>query len=544
MSLHPFFKRKNIIIFFFSFFFFLLFSFQVYSQERGGITVSPFLIEETINPGDVLSREIILSNKSNETRVFEIKVYDIATKENGEIVFLEPNFQRISLSEWIEISEKEIELLPQTSAIVSFFIKIPKIAAGSRQGVIVFQEKTGGNIADGEGIFATLSYQIGVLVFLTSKEGIKEEARILEFKTEKNYYFSPFEVRFLVEIENPGNVYFTPFGTIKIENFRKQEVANLIFNSQKLKVLPSEKRSLEESWQGNLGLGKYTASLFLNFGRTKGEGGEGIKTLFAQTSFWIFPSKKLFFIFSLLLFCLLVYVFKKKRKKNPQKNVLSLSTQVSVSVPSNYYNQLAESLKQKEEILNAKISQIQLLEKQILPIFLFSFFLLFFFLLVNFYLDFRFKTNLSYLIANSRKKKKKNNSPKINETLSAKNTNSFHCPTKKCLFYRGNIPCHIIDLNEQISTFIEKVSLPGEFTPQIVHLKKLTQKIKILCQEKNNFSQKDLFLQRRKILRKIRYNLNKLKKIPKFSTLYEKEIEVLWKKNHKISLLISKNLQK
>lgn len=298
MWLHQFFK---------AIFFLFFVCEEIFAQTKTKATVSPFVIEENVLGGQNFTREIILTNNSDEKLNFSIILRDIKLDEKGNIVFLDPKIKRFSLADWIQIKEKEVELLPGESKKIEVYFNIPEKAVGSREGVIIFASKPKELGGEREGVFGAFSHQIGVLVFLFSKEGATEEAKIVSFKTDKNYYSTPFLIKFQTEIENFGNVYIEPKGKIEIRNFFQKKVGEIIFNPQNFKVLPESKRIFENIWQGKFGFGKYNATLYLVFGTPKDQGGSGVKTIYAQTFFWIFPLREI--LFGILIFFLVFYFF-------------------------------------------------------------------------------------------------------------------------------------------------------------------------------------------------------------------------------------------
>lgn len=317
MFLYRFFKKIKISFIFIFFFLLFIFSFQVFAQERIGIGISPFIIEENVKPGQFFEKEITVTNRSNEKKTFQVFLQDIKLTEDGQILFLDAGSEKFSIKEFVNFPEEKIEILPYESKKIPIFFNISGKISGSRQGAIILKSETQTSTEREKGkFFASFSQQLGVLVFLRSSEKVIEEARILRFSTDKKYYWSPFKINFSTEIENDGNVYIVPMGVIKIENIFKKEVASLMFNPQNLKILPETKRNFEQLWEGKFGFGKYSAYLFINFGSPPSEGGEGIKSLFAKYDFWIFPKKELLTFIFLIFLVILLILFFYQRKKN------------------------------------------------------------------------------------------------------------------------------------------------------------------------------------------------------------------------------------
>lgn len=301
---------------------FFLFPEIAFSQTKTKATVSPFIIEERAFPGQNFIREITLTNESDEKLNFSILVDDIKLDERGNLFLLPPKTGRFSLADWVEIAEKEVEILPNESKRIKIFFKIPeKEAVGGRQGAIVFTSKANLLEQQREGVFAAFSHQIGVLVFLSSTQEVKEEARILKFETDKKIYPTPILVKFRIEIENFGNVYIEPFGKIEIKNFLKKKKFEIFFNQERLKILPESKRIFEEVWQEKFGFGKYDVTFYLAFGTPKDKGGSGTKTILAKDYFYVIPLKEISFTIVIIMSFFLFFFFLVKRYKRINQKI-------------------------------------------------------------------------------------------------------------------------------------------------------------------------------------------------------------------------------
>jgi len=315
-----------ILLIFILFYIFAGFFGQISAQTRSGITVSPFIIEETVSPGQELIKIIIVTNNSDKKQIFRAHLQDFRVKgEVGEVLLLPAGSEKTSLLYWVELPQGGVEFAPRESKEISLTFMVPeKAGAGGYYGAIFFSsespESGRAEEMEEEGVFVSLVHQVGVLVFLDYPKGAIEEARIKEFKTDKKFYDSPFKINFITRIENLGNIHIKPIGSIKIENMRGRETVILPFNRDGLNVLPESIRRFENFWHGNLAFGKYTAFLTLNFGTPADRGGAGMQTIFAETHFWIIPWKIIFIVLLILAFSIILFHFLYKRyKKNSRK---------------------------------------------------------------------------------------------------------------------------------------------------------------------------------------------------------------------------------
>jgi hypothetical protein len=141
------------------------------------------------------------------------------------------------------------------------------------------------------------------LILLQVKGDIDEIASIREFNSDKDYYSTPYDVNFLVRIENLGNVHVKPRGAIKINNMFGKEVAVIRVNERGGNILPDSVRHFSDiNWSGKNAIGKYTATLGLSYGTDVNSGGQGKSSLVGTKTFWIFPWRIMIPIFLAILF--------------------------------------------------------------------------------------------------------------------------------------------------------------------------------------------------------------------------------------------------
>ncbi len=284
-------RKKGIFIF-------LLFLFAAFSavfpekaDSQGRIEVSPFRIEEVVEPGERVRSFVTVTNASDEPKTFYLFVNDfIAKGERGEVTLIPAGSQEGAfLSSWVETSSQGIDFAPREKKEIMVSFKVPEnVGPGGYYGAVVFGPNPP-EVKSGEGSVIIFTHKVGVLVLFRVKGDVNEEARVREFTTDKDFYGAPFEVNFMTRVENMGNVHIKPVGSITIENMRGSQVAALPVNSTGANALPDSIRRFDSKWEGDLGFGKYTAYLVLNFGSPGGEGGAGIRTVTAQKTFWILP---------------------------------------------------------------------------------------------------------------------------------------------------------------------------------------------------------------------------------------------------------------
>lgn len=311
-------KKSFILIFIL----FLFFFFPKNSFAQIGIKASPLRFEEIVEPGQVLTKYIKITNTAENSQTFYIYPMDFKGKGEGGEAFLMPSGAEEGpyLSSWVQATKEGVSFQAGEEKQIPITFKVPaNIGPGGYYGAIVVGPQPP-KIDPKEGVALALTHQVAVLALFYVKGDVVEEARIREFSTEKIFYNAPFDVKFITRIENLGNVHIKPVGAIEIKNFFGKKVEALILNKTGANILPKSIRRFENSWVGDIGFGRYTASLVFTFGATVSEGGKGIQTLTAQTSFWILPWKViipviLIFLFLILLFVLIAKIYKDKALK-------------------------------------------------------------------------------------------------------------------------------------------------------------------------------------------------------------------------------------
>src|SRR3989339_619688 len=157
----------------------------VFAQEGAGIKISPVRIEEMVDPGQALHSEVSVTNESGETKTFPFQV-----------------------------------IVPA------------EVGPGGYFGAIVFGTEPPRIQMENEdkGACMAIAQQTACLVLLRVKGDVYEDAQIVEFNTDKDFYSTPFSVDFTVRIENIGNVHIKPRGSISIKNMFGKEVSIVKIN--------------------------------------------------------------------------------------------------------------------------------------------------------------------------------------------------------------------------------------------------------------------------------------------------------------------------
>ncbi|MBU4217257.1 DUF916 domain-containing protein [Candidatus Parcubacteria bacterium] len=312
-------KKINFLLVFLSFLslIFLQTDFvKAQNASEVGIKISPVRVEELVEPGQVLQREIKVTNSSDIPKTLFAYLKDFRANEDDESGtprLIKPGTETGNfVASWIEITDQGMDFKPGEEKTVSFVIRVPdNVGPGGYYGGVFFGSeapKIDVNSPD-KGAGMSIAQQAGSLVLLQVKGEVDERADVREFNTNKDFYGTPFDVEFAIRIQNSGNIHIKPLGEIRIENMFGKEVKIIDVNNGGGNVLPNSKRKFTEHWKDDFGFGKYTAKLGLSYGTSASNGGQGKQSIYIEKDFWIIPWKIVGPVLISLIITLLIFFF-------------------------------------------------------------------------------------------------------------------------------------------------------------------------------------------------------------------------------------------
>lgn len=290
----------------------LVFSFisvcTVSAQEEAGIGIKPASITDKLEPGEVKSFSVSVSNLSGVDQTFYLSRRDIVDVAAGGVpVFANSKTERsgYELSEWITLEQDSVFIPAGESRTVPFILQAPEDATpGGHFGAIVISVEPPEIRSSG----ASIGYEVANIISMRIAGDVVESAQIRQFSTEK-YIHSNIDVNFLVRVENEGNTLVKPIGPLEITNMFGKQVATLTFNESGAGVFPMTKngptvRDYEINWQDETpGFGRYEAVLSAAYGDAG-----AMKTMTSTVTFWVLPMKIVApALIGLLIFFLIVY---------------------------------------------------------------------------------------------------------------------------------------------------------------------------------------------------------------------------------------------
>lgn len=294
-----------------------------------GIKISPPIIEPLVQPGSTYNDSLKVTNDSSESITLYPYIRDFeAQGEEGTARLVDPGTEKDGISAWLNMDTSSLDFQPGETKAIPFSIVVPENASpGGHYGAIVVGTRAPDlkiNTEDKGAAIAT-AQEVASLILVQISGEMDVNADIREFKTDRSFYNSPFQISFSTRIENKGNIHIKPRGEIKITDMFGKTVTTLDLNKQGSNVLPQTMRKFNNEWKEKGGYGRYKASLALSYGVSADNGGTGMQSLFSEVTFWIIPWRTiiptvlgLIFIASLLVIWLKFYKSKAIKKAMQQ----------------------------------------------------------------------------------------------------------------------------------------------------------------------------------------------------------------------------------
>lgn len=264
----------------------------------GDFVVGPGKVDITIEPGQSKTTEMIVTNRTGETRRFNITIEDAEGSQDAmkPIVLLGDDRGPYSIQDYISVSHTSFELGHNQRARIPVTITVPSDAEpGGRYGSVLIDtvaiQGVAGDTA-GSAPQSAIIARIGTLFFLTIPGGIERDGGLKDFMTvpeQKFYQSGPINLGVLYE--NRGSIHLAPYGELRIKNMFNEEVGFLEIDPWF--VLPKSQRLREISWNREFLFGRYTATIYINRSYD-----DVIDEL--SFSFWVLPWKPILGVFGIL----------------------------------------------------------------------------------------------------------------------------------------------------------------------------------------------------------------------------------------------------
>lgn len=209
------------------------------------ITLYPVSFRIQVDPGESYNETVTIVNPNDVPLGVQPEKENLGGGAEGSVQLLGEDQNAYGLASWISLNENPVVLQPQEKHDFPFIINVPKNAQpGGHYASVLFRaisaEEASGAGKSGVGI----SGRVGTVILIEVSGEIQKSAQLASVTGPTFVSHGPIEVS--VRIQNTGNSYFTPEGTVTFQNlFSKQEIP--ISPTSKV-VFPGFDRTYKVSW--------------------------------------------------------------------------------------------------------------------------------------------------------------------------------------------------------------------------------------------------------------------------------------------------------
>ncbi len=262
-----------------------------------GLEISPPLITTDTDPGKTVTFDIKVRNVTKDTVDVNAEIDDFApVGEQGQSKVLIGQDNQPSpygFKTWAE-PISAVELAAGEQKPVTVTLDVPTNASpGGHYGVVRFSSSAPGTKGSG----VALNASVGTLVLMNVSGKVVNKAALVSFYSADSNgkakgFFNSGPVNFVERVQNQGNSFFRPLGTVRVTNTFGSQVAVLTVNANGGNVLPASIRRFEQQLNKGHLFGHYKATTNITF--------DG-KNISGTTSFWVIPLKQVAIILAVII---------------------------------------------------------------------------------------------------------------------------------------------------------------------------------------------------------------------------------------------------
>ena len=306
--------RGGIAVFFGLVFALPVFAYQIQKLNNvpveNDFTLGPGKAEVFLSAGESEIRNLTITSRLGRPMNFKIEIEDFVGSPMGEraAILLGQERGPYSLRDYLQPELIEFTLNHGERIILPVKVSIPADAepGGLYGSVLVSTSPPEDFLQEGEDVRGQvrLVARIGSLFFVRVEGDANIEGHLERFDTaDGRKFYSRGPVDFSIVYKNTGSVHLVPYGTIEITNLLGKKVGQIEIDPYF--VMPESLRSRQATWETDLALGFYTATLHIN---------RGYDDIFdtAKVSFWIVPWQMVLTVVIVLivLIVFLIWIFK------------------------------------------------------------------------------------------------------------------------------------------------------------------------------------------------------------------------------------------
>ncbi len=295
-------------------------------------TITPFLIDETVEPRRTVEKTVLLKNDSTYRKyVVYATVNEISLGLDGKISeFIPPveSDKSKSVTSWIQISRGRLEIEPEGDLSVPLTIKTsPNAEPGDYYAFVGFVPAKNRPQAE-EKVF--VGEADGVIVKISIPDQREAALNIKKFKIDR-FITGSGDREILIGLQNNGDLEIIPTGEIIFYNSRGEEISSTAINKENKKIKVGELVTLTSRVPNTVTkLGRVRADLKIKY--------KGRQTNFTNNSvyFYIMPFYMLMMMFVALFSLTAVMVLFLRKWAGHHKKVMIEGEDVSLYVKSGH----------------------------------------------------------------------------------------------------------------------------------------------------------------------------------------------------------------
>lgn len=230
----------------------LLLGLSTYIHQAEALTLSPVRIEVSGNPGETITREILIKNESDSITTYYSSYANFESQgETGSPSFVQA---QDDLGTWM-YTQESVVLKANESRVIPMTITIPANAAPGGHFAALFW---GTSPNDSKGV--TIGARTGTLFLLSVNGDVKEDAGLLGFGTKDNKkFYTSLPVTYTYRFKNDGGDRIKPVGKITMHDLFYIPEDKIDANPSAGNILPNSTRKFNVDWVKNPRAKEYSA---------------------------------------------------------------------------------------------------------------------------------------------------------------------------------------------------------------------------------------------------------------------------------------------
>ncbi len=262
------------------------------AQQSGGsgLSISPTLFQYTLKPGQTTTLQITLKNVTLGAVTAQAFVNDFVSdgSSGNPKILTQPGVSSPNSIKNFVFDLRDVPLDRGQQKTVKVSLNIPNgTPPGAYYGVIRYKAVPSGKNAPAPGQVA-LTASVGTVVLVTVPGNLQEQVQLSAIHVYRGtrdssvFFGKPDHVG--IEIDNLGNGFERPFGTVQVQNMFGKNVDSYQFNNPKQlgNVLPKSTRIFTNPVSGVNQFGRYTITVNASYG-------DGSHILTLKKTFWYVP---------------------------------------------------------------------------------------------------------------------------------------------------------------------------------------------------------------------------------------------------------------